>query len=76
MDKVRQINDRALYLDMYSSQCATCRHFDWFEYTCAAFPEEIPDSILAGTERHDSPRKGQTGDTVYDPMEGLSSNAR
>jgi hypothetical protein len=63
---ITEINDRMEYLNMYQSQCATCRHFDWDTCTCKAFPEEIPDALLAGDKKHDSVIKGQTGNTTYE----------
>lgn len=61
-----EINDRMEYLNMYESQCATCKHFDWDTCTCKAFPKEIPDNLLDGTKKHDRVIAGQTGRTLYE----------
>lgn len=63
---ITEINDRMEYLNIYQSQCPTCKHFDWDTFTCKAFPKEIPDEILAGNKKHDDVIKGQTGNTIYE----------
>jgi len=36
-----------------------------FTWTCEAFPRGIPHKIRNGNERHDTPRRGQKGKTVF-----------
>jgi hypothetical protein len=57
------LNDR--YLSVLSV-CNRCKHFDVFDYTCPAFPEGIPDELLAGKAQHNEVLKGQTGDTIFE----------
>lgn len=52
-------------LGMYISQCTYCKHLEKEGLTCVAFPDGIPDDLLAGDAKHDIPIKGQIGDTVF-----------
>lgn len=50
--------------------CFNCKHFiDNGNYTCAAFPDGIPDEIIFGENDHEKPLKGQTNSIVYDSIE-------
>lgn len=59
------LDDRHEIFNLFKSQCATCRHYRIFEYSCRAFPGGIPEPILQGDKRHDAVMPGQEGDTVY-----------
>jgi len=59
-------DDRHEILNLYASQCAYCKHFHADDYYCSAYPDGIPDELLRGTQKHNSPIKGQVGDTVYE----------
>jgi hypothetical protein len=39
-------------------QCYYCKHYNAKANTCAAFPEEIPDVIVAGLHNHKEPYPG------------------
>ena len=51
-------------------QCGSCKHIlrDGPPPRCAAFPEEIPDAILAGEHDHHDPFPGDNG-IQYEPLE-------
>ncbi len=59
-------DDRHEILNLYTSQCAYCKHFHTDDYYCVAYPDGIPDELLRGTQKHNLPIKGQVGDTVYE----------
>lgn len=59
-------DDRHEILNLYASQCAYCKHFHADDYYCSAYPDGIPDELLRGTQKHNSPIKGQVCDTVYE----------
>lgn len=59
------LNDKHEIFNNYKSQCATCKRFDIFKYTCAAFPEGVPDSLLTGAITHLIPITGQSNNLVY-----------
>jgi hypothetical protein len=62
------INDRHQDYNPYQASCSTCsRRFDSIDFTCQAFPSEIPDGILTGDNKHEVPVKGQVNDLVYSP---------
>lgn len=48
----------------YRSGCARCKHFNSFEFICAAFPIAIPDDFLSGKAIHDTTVKGQAGNYI------------
>jgi hypothetical protein len=44
--------------------CLKCAHFneaDTVGFTCAAFPEGIPDAVLVGGDPHTEPIEGDHG---------------
>lgn len=51
--------------------CVYCQHYDQYGpgFSCKAYPypRQIPKSILWDGERHDTVRKGQVGDFVFEP---------
>jgi hypothetical protein len=48
--------------------CRLCQHFRP-DFTCLAYPERIPLSIVSGEVDHLVPRPGQQGDIVFAPVE-------
>ena len=46
--------------------CFKCVHLNKSGYTCKAFPEGIPASILGGYRRHTSPMLGQKNKIVFE----------
>lgn len=60
----RGIDDKIFELDIYSSKCSECRHFDWTTGSCKAF-DEIPGEYLSGEKVHDTVVKGQKGKYVF-----------
>ena len=52
-------------LAMYRSQCTFCKHLIKDGLICSAFPEGIPDDLLAGEAKHDNVISGQVGNTVF-----------
>lgn len=74
MDKGGYIlNDKHEVLNLYSSQCAICKHFKEDSYSCAAFPEGIPDEILDGSKKHNSVLPSQKGTIVFSKKEGYEN---
>jgi hypothetical protein len=75
------LDDRHQIFNIYASQCAYCRHFIENGYQCSAFPlkitdgrnghyiQSIPDDILSGESLHEAVRKGQEGNTIFEPNE-------
>ena len=47
--------------------CRACVH--WRGGTCIAYPRGIPLMIVQGQVDHMVPRPGQTGDTVFTPVD-------
>lgn len=64
-DNIFVLDDRHEIFNIYRSQCATCHHYDWDNYSCNAFPNGIPAPILEGNEQHNTLISGQTGNDVY-----------
>lgn len=50
--------------------CDSCYHILISRYTCAAFPNGIPDEILKGKIIHSKPLPGQGNEIVF----GLKNN--
>lgn len=63
---MKTINDRHEYLNLYASQCPRCIHFNSDNYTCDAFPVEIPNNILSGENNHDKVLPNQVGESVFE----------
>jgi hypothetical protein len=64
-DECRIIDDRHEIFNIYKSKCGMCKHFQEWDYFCAAFPDGIPDEYLSADKVHDKIDKGQVGDTVF-----------
>lgn len=73
-DNIFVLDDRHEIFNLYRSQCATCKHYQRYKYSCSAFPKGIPDSILEGNEKHDTVIPGQAGKFIYAHYECLSNN--
>jgi len=60
--------------------CLMCKHYDAKYKWCAAFPGGIPKEILYGEppwhipDEHLEPINGQTGDTTFEPAEGVTED--
>lgn len=61
------LDDRHEVFNLYSSQCAHCKFYEYGKYSCVAFPKGIPDDILEGKSKHDTVLENQTGETIYTP---------
>ena len=61
------LSDRHEYWSA-ASVCNECKHYDSEEYTCAAFPKEIPDAILGGEQPHNIPLSSQDNDIVFESI--------
>ena len=62
------INDRHQLYNPFRASCTKCKQgFDSIDFTCQAFPSEIPDEILTGDNKHQVPVKGQANDLVFSP---------
>lgn len=71
-DSVKEHNvldDRHEILNIYGSQCARCKHFMENDYFCLAYPEGIPDELLDGTDKHNSVRSDQKGNTLFEEVD-------
>lgn len=55
--------------------CSTCRHLYADAFSCAAFPEGIPEEILLGDHQHDKPFSGDSG-IQYEPADGVSTEGK
>ena len=49
-------------------KCMDCKHYDptAMEFSCKAFPNGIPESILMGKVGHTKPLPGQTNTMVFE----------
>jgi hypothetical protein len=63
------LDDRALWLDYFKSQCARCKLYNDLNASCKAFPKGIPFNMLEGKNTHEKKIKGQTGDYLFTPKE-------
>ena len=68
------MDDRHELLNVYLSPCSFCKHFVSDDYYCPAYPDGIPDSLLAGEERHDTILPDQTGTTIHEKKEVLQDD--
>ena len=59
------LDDRHQVFNQYKSQCATCKHLIVGGYSCPAYPDGIPDSLLEGDQTHNKVHSGQKGDFVF-----------
>jgi len=50
---------------VYSSVCTRCKHFNSIELACKAFPEGIPDDLLAGNMEYDKILEGQNSKSYF-----------
>ena len=66
------IDDRHEILGLYTSQCANCKHFEEWDYFCAAYPNGIPDNLLSGKEKHNKKRTDQEGNITYKAISNRS----
>lgn len=66
---IDKIDDRHEIFNIYESQCGKCKHFKSESYSCEAYPDGIPESLLDASERHNEVRKDQTGSTVFSPKD-------
>lgn len=64
IDENRVLDDRHEIFSIYSSSCSLCKFFEKKHYTCAAFPNGIPDDILSGENKHNKPEKSQSDDSI------------
>ena len=60
------LDDRHEILNIYVSQCASCKHFMQDDYYCSAYPDGIPDKLLEGKSTHNEVCKDQTGTIIYE----------
>ncbi len=51
---------------MQKTLCAECIHYVG-DSSCKAFPEGIPEEIMAGDNDHKTPLPGQENDLIYVP---------
>jgi hypothetical protein len=49
--------------------CFKCKHFRRFEGGCDAFPDDIPEEITSGQNKHSKPLEFQENDIVFKPIE-------
>ena len=65
----KYIVDDSLLVLRTDAPCHTCKHFEGPDrLACAAFPDRIPNAILAGENQHQRPVQGDRG-IIYDPNE-------
>lgn len=66
-----ELIDRHQYFNIYSSNCFKCKYFKTDDYTCNAFPIEIPDEIASGEDKHLTIKQGQGNSIVFEKIEEL-----
>jgi hypothetical protein len=49
--------------------CFKCKHFRRFEGGCDAFPDDIPEEITSGQNKHLKPLQFQENDIVFEAIE-------
>ena len=60
------LDDRHEVYQPYTASCSRCRQeFNSIDFTCQAFPEGIPEEILAGDNKHRVPIKDQVNNLVF-----------
>ena len=52
--------------DLNISHCIECIH--WNQGTCVAFPDGVPDKILANEFIHNKPYPGQKNKVIFVPV--------
>jgi hypothetical protein len=62
------LDDRHEVFNIYKSQCSFCKHY-LGNYTCPAFPDELPDNLMTGESTHNTIIKGQKGNYTYSPQD-------
>ena len=45
--------------------CFKCKHFDFINGGCTAFPDGIPDAITSGENEHSRPLNEQENNIVF-----------
>ena len=53
--------------------CIKCKHLNIETFTCAAFPEEIPEEIIIGDNDHKKPLPGQDNNIVFEPIQEIKN---
>jgi hypothetical protein len=61
----RVFDDRHELLNLYASKCCNCKHFQKWDFFCAAFPDGIPDKYLSAEMAHVQVDSDQIGETVF-----------
>lgn len=49
--------------------CLRCKHFRRIEGGCDAFPDDIPDEITSGQNKHSEPLPNQDNNIVFEHQE-------
>ena len=63
------LNDRHQLYNPFRASCSKCKQgFDSINFTCKAFPGEIPDQILTGDNKHQAPVPDQGNEVIYKPL--------
>jgi len=64
--------DKGINEDRQQKSCFTCRHLiNFFERTCNAFPEGVPDKIWKGDHSHSRRLSEQDNNITYIPIEDV-----
>lgn len=51
--------------------CFSCIHYNIEKGNCKAFPNEIPDIIYTGDNRHSEPLPEQKNDIIFTPKDNI-----